>query len=194
MSTTVYFATNRVVTNAADAINGYGNDMVPPLKPQEITYGTAVVEGVNVGTGASGIVSQISNVQQGAFSQQAIAALSDPGRDLLVFIHGFDNTFSDAITVLRSTGNGWLLPRSRVQAQPSLRSVGHPVLQKDYLADQSTATNSGLALMSLFANLEPILDAAQRKGSRVTLLAHSMGNLALESAVMNCFSAVMAMP
>ena len=42
MSTTVYFATNRVVTNAADAINGYEAVMVPPLQPQDITYGTAV--------------------------------------------------------------------------------------------------------------------------------------------------------
>jgi hypothetical protein len=31
MSTTVYFATNRVVINANDAVNGYPAIMVPPL-------------------------------------------------------------------------------------------------------------------------------------------------------------------
>jgi esterase/lipase superfamily enzyme len=114
---------------------------------------------------------------------------------LLVFIHGFDNTFSDAIT--RAAFNReWLAAAQKPGTDTAViafswpskgKVIAFPVLQKDYLADQSTATNSGLALMSLFANLEPILDAAQRKGSRVTLLAHSMGNLALESAVMNWF-------
>jgi hypothetical protein len=97
MPTTVYFATNRVVTNAADAVNGYEATMVPPSSPQAITYGTAFVDGVNVATGATGVVSQINNVVQGQFSQQAIDDLSAPGRNLLVFIHGFDNSFSDAI-------------------------------------------------------------------------------------------------
>jgi hypothetical protein len=86
MPTAVYFATNRVVTNAADAINGYEAVMVPPLQPQDITYGTAVVDGVNVATGAQGVVSQINDVEQGGFSPKAQADLSSPGRDLLVFI------------------------------------------------------------------------------------------------------------
>jgi hypothetical protein len=43
--TTVYFATNRVVTNASDPNGGYTSVMVPPLKPQEITYGTAQCRG-----------------------------------------------------------------------------------------------------------------------------------------------------
>jgi hypothetical protein len=60
MPTTVYFATNRVVTNAADAINGYEAVMVPPLQPQDITYGTAIVDGVGVTSGAQGVVSHIS--------------------------------------------------------------------------------------------------------------------------------------
>lgn len=84
MPTTVYFATNRVVTNSADAINGYEAVMVPPLKPQEITYGTAVVDGVNVQTGAQGAVSQINDVNQGGFSPQAIRDLSNPARDLAI--------------------------------------------------------------------------------------------------------------
>src|SRR5689334_22686391 len=52
LATTVYFATNRVVTNASDADKGYTSIMVPPLKPQEITYGAAIVDGINVATNA----------------------------------------------------------------------------------------------------------------------------------------------
>jgi esterase/lipase superfamily enzyme len=62
-----------------------------------------------------------------------------------------------------------------------------PVLQADYLADQHMARNSGLALMAFLANLDPILLAAHEKGYRATLLAHSMGNLALEYGVEDWF-------
>ena len=68
MSTTVYFATNRVVTNASDAINGYSAVMIPPLQPQQITYGTAIVDGINIATNASGVVTQLKDVNQGGFS------------------------------------------------------------------------------------------------------------------------------
>ena len=77
---------------------------------------------------------------------------------------------------------------------PSLgKIIAGPILAADYQADQHMAVNSGLALMDFFANLQPILDAAHGKGVRVTLLAHSMGNLALESGVTNWFLNAMAM-
>ena len=98
MPTTVYFATNRAATDPSDAANGYPPTMVPPSMPSAVTYGTAFVNGVDVTTNAQGVVSQITETRQGAFPQQAIGDLSDAGRNLLVFIHGFDNTFSDAIT------------------------------------------------------------------------------------------------
>jgi esterase/lipase superfamily enzyme len=197
MSSTVYFGTNRVVTNANDAVNGYPAVMVPPLQPQQITYGTAIVDGINIATNAQGVVSQIKDVKQGGFSPNAVETLSGPPRDLLVFIHGFDNTFSDAIT--RAAFNREWLAASQMPGTnttvvafswPSLgKVVSLPIPQKDYLTDQHTAANSGLALMAFIANLQPLLDSARKKGSRVTLLAHSMGNLALESAVQNWFRA-----
>src|SRR3954463_10134887 len=68
LATTVYFATNRVVTNASDANKGYTSIMVPPLKPQDITYGTAMVDGIDVATNAQGFVSEIKDTKQGGFS------------------------------------------------------------------------------------------------------------------------------
>jgi esterase/lipase superfamily enzyme len=179
MPTTVYFATNRIVADTADAVNGYQAGMVPPYVP----------------TGAQGAVSQIGDVRQGGFSQEAIAELSNPGRDLLVFIHGFDNTFSDAVT--RAAFNREWLAGSQMPGTDTTviafswpskgKIIAFPVLQADYLADQHMARNSGPALMAFLANLEPILAAARAKSCRVTLLAHSMGNLAFQSAVENWF-------
>ncbi len=195
MATTVYFATNRVVTNASDPHAGYTSIMVPPLKPQEITYGTAIVDGIDVATNAQGFVAAIKDIRQGGFSDAARAALSTPGADLLVFIHGFDNTFSDALT--RAAFNReWLaasgLPGTNTTVvafswPSSGRVVALPVLAEPYLADQHMARSSGLGLMSFLANLEPIIGAARARASRVTLLAHSMGNLALQSGVENWF-------
>jgi esterase/lipase superfamily enzyme len=195
MRTTVYFATNRAVTNAGDAIDGYGAVMVPPSRPDAITYGTAFVDGVDLARDAQGNVSQITDVSQGRFSPQAIEDLSNTGRNLLVFIHGFDNTFSDAVS--RAAFNREWLAASRLAGADTTviafswpskgKLVAFPVLQADYLADQNMARNSGLHLMAFFANLTPILQAARAKGRRVTLLAHSMGNLALQSAVENWF-------
>jgi esterase/lipase superfamily enzyme len=41
--------------------------------------------------------------------------------------------------------------------------------------------------MTFFANLQPLIDAARSKGNRVFLLAHSMGNWALQAAVESWF-------
>ena len=195
MPTTVYFATNRFVTNDQDALNGYQATMVPPLDPTQITYGTATVTGINVSTSAQGTVSGITNVSRGGFSAQAISRLSNSTNDLLIFIHGFDNTFSDAIT--RAAFNReWLAasqgPRTDTTvvafSWPSLgKLVAFPILQADYKADQHMARNSGLAGMNFLANLGPILTAARANGRRTTLLAHSMGNLVLEAAVESWF-------
>ena len=195
MATTVYFATNRVVTNASDANKGYTSIMVPPLKPQEITYGTAIVDGIDVATNAQGFVSEIKDTKQGGFSDAAVATLSNPGTDLLLFIHGFDNTFSDALT--RAAFNReWLAASGQPGTNTTVvafswpssgRVVALPVLADPYLADQSMARSSGLGLMSFLANLDPLIGAARARGARVTLLAHSMGHLTLQSGVENWF-------
>jgi hypothetical protein len=60
MRQTVYFATNRTVTDAADAVNGYPATMVPPLNPAAITYGVAFIDGVDLNSGAQGQVLAIT--------------------------------------------------------------------------------------------------------------------------------------
>src|SRR4051794_12642550 len=72
--------------------------MVAPSDPSAITYGTAFVDNSNLTGDMTGAILSIGNVERGRFSDAAVTDLSDPGRNLLVFIHGFDNNFEDAIT------------------------------------------------------------------------------------------------
>jgi esterase/lipase superfamily enzyme len=57
----------------------------------------------------------------------------------------------------------------------------------DYRRDQTFAGQSGLHIMSFFAGLQPVLEHARSTGRRVFLLAHSMGNWALQAAVESWF-------
>jgi esterase/lipase superfamily enzyme len=192
---TVHFATNRVVSNPHDVLNGYEAAMVAPSRPDLITYGTASVDGVDVGSNQQGTISEISEVNQGGFSARMIADLARPGQNLLVFIHGFDNSFQDAVT--RAAFNReWLSEGNAAGSDttvvafswPSLgKVVSFPILSADYVFDQRMARQSASHLMAFLANLGPILIAARKAGRRVTLLAHSMGNLALDVAVETWF-------
>ncbi len=134
---------------------------------------------------------------QGGFPPAALADLSASGRNLLVFIHGFDNSFSDAIT--RAAYNAaWLAGSGTPAADMTViafswpsrgRIVDLPVLTDDYLSDQQIAEQSGHRLMSFLATLAPIIRtaAASRAGSKTILLAHSMGGLALQYAIESWF-------
>jgi esterase/lipase superfamily enzyme len=124
-----------------------------------------------------------------------VGDLSNAGRNLLVFIHGFDNTFEDAITraafnreFLAASGQPGTDTTVLAFGWPSLgKIVSFPVLDADYRHDQNMARLSGVHVMSFFAQVEPLLRMARANGFRTYLLAHSMGNLALSSAVENWF-------
>ena len=193
---TVYFATNRVLTGPADQLSSYSSSVVAPSDPTAVTYGTAFVEDAGLDADTVGAIKSINTIQQGQFSDSAKGDLSDPGRNLLVFIHGFDNTFENAIT--RAAFNQQWLEQSGVPAAstavvafswPSAgKLIGFPFPSLAYRSDQTRAGQSGVHLMTFFANLQPLIDAARRKGNRVFLLAHSMGNWALQAAVESWFA------
>lgn len=196
MFTTVHFATNRALTGPADDWRSYGTGIVAPSDPTAITYATAFVDNTNLTADTTGSIGIIQNVHQGGFNPQVIPDLSNPRRNLLVFVHGFDNSFENAIT--RAAFNREWFAQSGVAAAdttvvaftwPSLgRLLDLPLPWADYQQDQTMAGQSGLHLMSFFANLEPLLRQARSKGSHVFLLAHSMGNWALQAAVESWFS------
>jgi esterase/lipase superfamily enzyme len=196
MPATVHFATNRVLDGPADDVASYSESVVAPSNPNEVTYGTAFVNDANLTADTIGAINSIQTIGQGQFSQSAIDDLSDPGRNLLVFIHGFDNSFENAIT--RAAFNQqWFAASGLQQADTSVvafswpsrgKLISLPFPSAAYRRDQTTAGQSGLHLMTFFANLEPIITSARQKGNRVFLLAHSMGNWALQAAVESWFS------
>ncbi len=196
MPATVYFATNRVLNGAADQLQSYGESVVAPSNPNFVTYGTAYVEDANLTADTIGAIKSIQDIEQGRFSQNAVDDLSAPGRTLLVFIHGFDNSFENAIT--RAAFNQqWFAASGLAGAETTVIAFSWPSLGKlitlpfpdaAYRRDQTTAGQSGLHIAAFFANLEPLISSARAKGNRVFLLTHSMGNWALQAAVESWFS------
>jgi len=196
MPTTVHFATNRVLNGPPDRVQSYSESAVAPSQPTEVTYGTAFVNDANLTADTIGAITNIQSIQKGQFDEGVVGDLSDPGRNLLVFIHGFDNSFENAIT--RAAFNQQWFAASGLQdadtavvafSWPSLgKLISLPFPDAAYRRDQTTAGQSGLHLMSFLANLEPIIAAARAKGNRAFLLAHSMGNWALQAAVESWFA------
>ena len=196
MATTVYFATNRLLQGAPDQLSSYGESAVAPSDSTQVTYGTAFVEDAGLTADTVGAITSIQDTGKGGFSQSAIDDLSDPGRNLLIFIHGFDNSFENAIT--RAAFNQQWLAASGVAAAgttviafswPSLgRLLAFPFLTEPYWSDQTNAGQSGLHISAFFSNLQPLIARARTKGKRAFLLAHSMGNWALQAAVESWFA------
>ncbi len=196
MARTVYFATNRVINGNPADYKAYGTDIVSPSEPAAITYGTAFVNDANLTADTVGAITSIEDISKGGFGPQALADLPNPGRNLLVFLHGFDNSFENAIT--RAAFNEQWFAQSGVLAAnttviafswPSLgKLISFPVPWEDYFHDQTSAGQSGVHIMSFFANLEPIIKAARARGLRIFLLVHSMGHWALQAAVESWFS------
>jgi esterase/lipase superfamily enzyme len=153
------------------------------------------VDGVDIKTNQQGSITSIQDTNKGTFATSVTGDLSNAGRNLLVFIHGFDNTFEDAITraafnreFLAASGKPETDTTILAFSWPSLgKIVSFPVLDGDYRHDQKMAILSGVHLMSFLAQIEPLLRTARANGCRTYLLAHSMGNLALDSAVENWF-------
>ena len=195
MTTTVYFATNRIANHPADRPENYTFSMVAPDNPLQVTYGTAFVDSAGLTADTVGAIRSIHDLQKGGFSQTAFDDLAEGGRNILVFIHGFSNSFENALT--RAAFNREWLAASGVSeadttvvtfswpSRGQLLTIPFPTLP--YRSDQKMAGGSGLPLMRFFANLLPILETARANGRRTFLLTHSMGNLALQAAVQAWF-------
>jgi esterase/lipase superfamily enzyme len=195
MTTTVYFATNRIANHPADRPENYTFFMTAPDNPLQVTYGTAFVDSAGLTADTVGAIRSLQDLQKGSFSQAAFDDLAEGGRNILVFVHGFANSFADGLT--RAAFNREWLAQSGVSdadtavvtfswpSRGQLLTVPFPTLP--YRSDQRMAGGSGLALMRFLANLLPILEKARANGRRTFLLTHSMGNLALQAAVQAWF-------
>lgn len=190
---TVYFATNRIPSGDPANWQSYGADIVAPTDASQVTYATAFVDDIDLDAEDSGHISAISNIQHDIFSEDVRDDIIGSGKNILVFIHGFANSFKHAIT--RAAFNRDWFAESDISSAdttvvtftwPSLgQLVAAPphLLPDDYLRDQSKAGQSGLHISAFLQNLQPVMDEARSLGRRTFLLVHSMGNYALQAAV-----------
>lgn len=213
MNTTVYFATNRQLQGDGTIAAHYAGESGPAGLPGRVTHAVGFVEGTDLARLEAGRLARIEGVAADDFSDTVAADLTS-GRNLLVFIHGFANSFTDSIT--RAAFNReWLAASGITAADCSVVSFSWPSrgvvvdpgdvlgglalgpmtlalkllgitaspLANAYFEDQAAAAASAADLVSFLDRLRPAMRRVRRRGGRVFLLAHSMGNWALEAAL-----------
>lgn len=203
---TVYFATNRqpfLVANARshDDIAGFDPEL-GPTSGLDVRYGRADVD-VDLATGKSRYVEgslhvapQKLTVTQGAAKVlgsdtifDAIRkSMKDGGKPTIALIHGFSNSFTDAIERA-----AWIRCFYGIDANmfvfswPSQASpIGIPLPYTDYAHDRRTAAASGIAVARTMRRLYDFIQSVpvdERCDQSIHLLCHSMGNYVLRGAV-----------
>ena len=194
---TVYFATNRVAQGPTTDWHSYGADIIPPTDPSQIIYAAAFVGGTELALEGSGTIAAISHPQAGGFETGVAQDIVGSGKNILVFIHGFANSFLNSIA--RAAYNReWFAASGANAADTTVIAFSWPslgqlfaapphLLPDDYLCDQAQAGRSAFHIASFFANLQPMLTQVRNQGRRIFLLAHSMGNFASAGAVESWF-------
>jgi len=189
---TVYFATNR----KPDAAAPFGfSDTVVDFDPQHITFGKVDVTGTNLADEHSGVLGEVLDKTPANFSEAMIAEIVGSRKNLLIFVHGFDNSFDDAMK--RAAFNQlWLRECGDSHADTTVIAFSWPSAGKligipphmppdAYRHDQAKAGASAFHL----AHFLRVIDQLQARyraecpSGRVFLLAHSMGNHALSGAI-----------
>jgi esterase/lipase superfamily enzyme len=193
--TTVYFGTNRKKDGTGEF--GFGASSVPN-DPTAATYAVAEVSSVTLADADAGAIQSIHDTNAGDFSQTVNDKIIGAGRNLLIFIHGADNSFEDAIK--RAAFNReWFAASGEAAADttvvaftwPSSNeffSPGHTPLE-EYKKDQVQAEKSHFHLALFLKKIYNLRGDFLRalSAGRVFLLAHSMGNWALQGAIQGWF-------
>ena len=70
MPTTVYFASNRVLTGDASQVSSYSAGLQTPSEGEGIVYGSAFVDAIDVASNTQGVIDSIQETRGGALSRQ----------------------------------------------------------------------------------------------------------------------------
>lgn len=180
----VYFATNRNPIDSA-VPNNFGTDFDPS---GGLSFGRATIGSVRDESEIGNSNLAIDEVAAGAFTATLRDAIVDDGeRHLLLYLHGFDYRFREALMRTAFLGDWYRRGAPSVKSTlvaftwPSLGSLSIDAYKTDY----RNAGLSGGAFRRFLNTLMPIL-AAYRAGDsrrRVTLMAHSMGNHFLDAGL-----------
>ena len=192
-----YFATNRN-RNAGGFGNGFHND-----DPKEIRLGTVELTKSDGAWQASTIKTfpERSRATEGdrrarrewsqlgsttGFQTIRDAGIQNGTSDILVFIHGAGNSFTDAAVTAALMAEQYSEPEAPVCPFFFSYPANGSSDPLNYLADRDDADLSGFAMARSFGKLVDFLIArkvATNCGQRIHLLAHSLGNFALRKAV-----------
>jgi len=171
---TVYFATNRVATGPTIDWRSYGTDIVPPTDPSQITYAAAFVQGTDLAVEGSGTIATISHPQAGGFETGFAQDILDSGENILLFIHGFANSFLNSIA--RAAYNReWFGASGEIAADTTVIAFSWPslgqliaapphLLPGDYLRGQSQAGRSAFHIASFFSTSSPFWRRHRTRG------------------------------
>lgn len=125
----ILFITNRK-RNTTDV--PWGADFVDevasqPGTPADLSCGLATVDNVDITNADGGTISKIRPINDGGFTDIQLSRLLSPANtnDILVFVHGTDNSFSDAIK--RSAYNRKRLQQAGVDIGSGAGSTIHVI-------------------------------------------------------------------
>ena len=192
MPTTVYFATNRDIT---------GTDRSPKIgkhfhakNPAYLRFGKAVVaedRGRHRFQSAElapekipdrGDAAPGAKLGSEAIFDELRHAMKDGNADLLVYIHGFNCSFADAVEHCAQLQASYAADRPMLGFTFSWPSDGEMVPRLSYLSDRDDAARSGPAIARAFLRLIDYLCKVDRGDyclRNIHVVAHSMGNYAL---------------
>jgi esterase/lipase superfamily enzyme len=195
---TVYFATNRMpLTDASGAsIIDFGSEL-GPIDGTAVRFGSA--EARVTATGSSFVAGSLyvapeqligPTIQRGSrdIFEKLRQDMQEGGRPTLVVIHGFSNTFKQAIERATTIVNFYGIDANVFSfTWPSIGSpLPTPLPYNDYFHDRSTARASGVAIARTMRILYDYIDNLPRAAvcrQPLHLICHSMGNYAFRYAV-----------
>jgi esterase/lipase superfamily enzyme len=217
----VYFGTNRAVIDEATAAFGNAHNTT---KPFHFRIGEAMVEKVGDGWKKPDEAYRLKSATlypetSGDADNEALlgsktlfntlrGSVAESPRDVIVFLHGFANTFASSMERAAELRDAYLSPATDPEKQELMSRGREPLVfafswpsdgvtvgtaetsgegrQWAYSSDREDARASGLAIARCALRMIQYLAAIaaeDRCPQRIHLVAHSMGNWALRHAV-----------
>src|SRR6185437_598345 len=189
--TEILFVTNRSLKRTTLARPPDFTDEALPQVVGSLWCGTVTIDGIDLANPDAGAIAQLTGLTKGGLSDTQKAAILRSPNDVLVFVHGAENSFADAV-VRAAYNRAWLVDAIKkdidvVAFTWPARNYGDlskivnddVVYRHDQLEARKSAFHFGLFLQQLY-ELRPHLSASKR---RLGLLCHSMGNYMLGGGI-----------
>jgi len=195
---TVYFATNRMplTEGSPDNIVGFGSEL-GPIDGTAVRFGSAQASVTTAGSrfvpgslyvAPEQLIGPVIRRGSRDIFEKLRQDMQEGGRPTLVVIHGFSNTFQEAIERAASILTFYGIDANVFAfSWPSIGTLlPTPLPYTDYFHDRGTARASGVAIARTMRILYDFIDSLPRRDlcrQPLHLICHSMGNYAFRYAV-----------